>query len=56
MQYSYHPFLKREMKDKVVCDGGDVPCTPFNIHEALAQITTYASDLRKRSKKLLCVG
>lgn len=56
MQYSYHPFLKREMQNKVVCDGGDVPCTPYNIHEALSQITSYAVDLRKRTKKLICVG
>lgn len=39
-----------------MCDGGDVPCTPFNIADALDQITDYARGLRKRSKKLLCVG
>ena len=56
MQYSYHAFLQRQMKEKLVCDGGDVPCTPYNIAEALNQITDYARELRQRSKKLLCVG
>lgn len=56
MQYSYNPFLKKEMASKVVVDGGDVPCTPFNIKQALVQISSYATELRARSKKLICIG
>jgi len=56
MQYSYHAFHQRNMSEKVVCDGGDVPCTPYDVKKALGQIEEYADELRTRSDRLLCVG
>ena len=56
MQYSYHPWHKAEIKDKKVFDAGDVPCTPYNIKNALNSIYEYAAELRKYTDNVICVG
>ena len=56
MQYSYNPFQKAQMSNLKVYDGGDVPCTPYNIQNALESIYNYAGELRKVSSNVICVG
>ena len=56
MQYSYNPFQKAQMSNLKIFDGGDVSCTPFNIKTALDSIYLYASELRKLSSNVICVG
>ena len=55
MQYSYNPFQKTQVSDLKVYDGGDVPCTPFNIQKALEQIYQYTAELRYFQAKPLQV-
>ena len=56
MQYSYNPFQKAQMSNLKIYDGGDVPCTPYNIQNALDSIYNYAAALRKVSANVICVG
>ena len=56
MQYSYHPVHKVEIKNRNVFDAGDVPCTPYNIKNALQSIYEYAADLRQFTDNVICVG
>ena len=46
-----HPFA-----DQQVADAGDVPCSPFDIAEAIRQIETAADDVLERSPRLLAIG
>ena len=39
-----------------VVDAGDVPVTPFNIDEAMGQISGHASDLIKGHRKVVAIG
>ncbi len=40
-----------------VVDAGDVPCTPYNIEEAMGQVQAYAADVAgERDRKLVALG
>jgi agmatinase len=39
-----------------VVDAGDVPVTPFNIDDAMGQISGHASDLLKGHRKVVAIG
>ena len=48
--------MKSPFKDKIVCDAGDIPCNPFNIHQSINTITNELDILHEKSKNLVILG
>jgi len=54
---AYHPDMEiAPFRVLQVVDAGDVPCNPFDIDEALAQITDHAGDLVSDRRRLVTIG
>jgi agmatinase len=54
---AYHPDLEvAPFKVLQAVDAGDVPCNPFDIDTALAQITGHASELVSDRRRLVTIG
>jgi agmatinase len=54
---AYHPDLDvAPFRVLQAVDAGDVPCNPFDIDEALAQIADHAGDLLSDRRRLLTIG
>jgi agmatinase len=54
---AYHPDVDvSPFKVLQAVDAGDVPCNPFNIDEALQQITDHAGELVSDRRRLVTIG
>ena len=54
---AYHPSLDvYPFAAQQVADAGDIPCTPFSIAEAIAQIEAGADALLGRARHLVAIG
>lgn len=54
---AYNPVLEVEpFAEQQVVDAGDVPCTPYNIMQAIQEIDDGAREVLQRSDKLLTIG
>jgi agmatinase len=54
---AYHPSLDvYPFAAQQVADAGDIPCTPFSIPEAIAQIEAAADALLGRARHFLAIG
>jgi agmatinase len=57
LRTNFHPQYDTEpFKAIQVADAGDVPCNPYNIEEAIAQIESTADELYQKATSILSLG
>ena len=57
LRTNFHPQYDTEpFKTIQVADAGDVPCNPYNIEEAIAQIESTADELYQKATSILSLG